>query len=73
MDTCDRCTWSSGKKLREMTDEIERAAIAKALHQTSGNQTEAARLLSMPVRTLRNFIAFTRGRYIFKRRHKVST
>jgi len=38
-------------------DEIEKIAIMKRLEQTSGNRTQAAELLGISVRTLRNKIA----------------
>jgi two-component system response regulator FlrC len=41
--------------------EMERCLIGKALQETSGNRTHAARLLGISVRTLRNKLAEYRG------------
>jgi two-component system response regulator FlrC len=38
-------------------EEMERCLIGKALHETSGNRTHAAKLLGISVRTLRNKLA----------------
>jgi two-component system response regulator FlrC len=42
-------------------EEMERCLIGKALHETSGNRTHAAKLLGISVRTLRNKLAEYRG------------
>ena len=52
----------SGESLPLMTiDKMERRLIGKALQETSGNRTNAAKLLGISVRTLRNKLAEYRG------------
>ena len=41
-------------------DELEKRQILRALEHTGGNRTEAARILAISIRTLRNKIALYR-------------
>jgi DNA-binding NtrC family response regulator len=55
--SCERCSWKPGRTLRELLDQVEADAVNDALAHTGGNKTHAARMLSMPIRTLRNILA----------------
>ena len=58
--------WLIGSSLRD----VERDMVLETLSHTRGNRTEAARLLGVSVRTLRNKIVEYSGEGIYVPRHE---